>query len=250
MARVVLVGNSKGGVGKTSTASVIIEVWRAERGQYPVMVDCDSRNKLTKIFGDSVKRIDLAAPTDELIANPDLIISHWDALGDMILSGQDTVVDLGANVDRAVLEWASRSRIADFLMEIDLDVVVPTTADPLAIEGARAMLDAAAAIFPAARRVLVLNEAHGGFGPFDANPEFRALLSIPGVVVVRLPKCISAFWTDLERDGVSFATAIEIGAEKIGAVLGITRPWVAARALGDLARWGEAANDAFAPLYR
>lgn len=250
MPKVVFVANSKGGVGKTTVASVIAEVYRATRGRLPKLVDCDSRHKLVKIFGDCVTAIELSASTDELIANPDLIVSYWDGLGDHIMGGDDVVIDLGANVDRSVFEWAARSRFADYLGEIQVDVVVPATAEPLAIEGARVLLESAAAVFPAARRVLVLNEGHGGFSAYEAAPDYKRLVGLPGLQVVRLPKCTSAIWGDLERDGLSFAKAIELGPDKIGPALGMTaRPWVAARALGDLGRWAEAVKTAFGPLY-
>jgi hypothetical protein len=249
MPRATFVCNSKGGVGKTTVAVAIAEVYRALHGRAPKMIDCDSRHKLCKMLGSEVIGFGLCATTDDLLANPDLIVSYWDALGDHILGGNDVVIDLGANVDAQIFEWAARSRIADYLGETGVDIVVPTTAEPLAIEGARVLLTSAARIFPDSRRVLVLNEAHGRFAGYETADEFRSLLALPGLHVVRLPKCISSLWNDLERDGVSFAKAIELGPEKIGATLGLSRPWVAARALGDLARWGEAVRAAFQPLY-
>ena len=250
MARVIFVANSKGGVGKTTIATILAEVNRALHGSYPAMIDCDSRHKLAKIFKNNVQTIEMSASTEAIAANPDLLVSHWDCLGDSIMSGADTIIDLGANVDRSVLEWAARSKIADYLGETAIDVVVPTTAEPLAIEGAGLLLASAATVFPASRRILVLNEAAGGFDAYSANPAFCALKSVPGVMIVPLSRCTTPIWLDLERDGFSFAAAIEAGSAAVGAELGITRPWVVDRMLGDLGKWGMSVVDAFAPLYR
>ena len=250
MSRTIFCANSKGGVGKTTIAVVIAEIYRALNGRPPKLIDCDSRHKLMRMLGSEVIGFELAATTDDLIANPDLIVSYWDALGDHILGGQDVVIDLGANVDSQIFEWAARSRIANYLGDTAVDVVVPATAEPLAIEGARVLLESASHIFPTSRRILILNEAHGLFTPYEQMPEFCHLLALPGLTTIRLPKCTSALWGDLERDGLTFAAAIELGPEKIGPALGITRPWVAARALGDLARWAESIRNEFEPLYR
>ena len=250
MARKIIIGNGKGGVGKTTLASVIIEVWRAEKGDYPaVMIDCDSRNKLAKMFKDRVLKIAISAEPEEIIANPGLVVSYWDQLGDHLISDTDAVVDLGANVDQSVLEWARRSKIGRYLDNISLDVIVPTTGDPLGIEGAREMLKATAAIFPSARRTLVLNAWTSKLDEtYKRDSSFLEITSLPGVEVVRVPKCTSEIWEDIVRDSVSFAHAIELGPEAIGKSLKLSRPWLADRGVGDLAAWAEKVVPILRPL--
>ena len=111
------------------------------------------------------------------------------------------------------------------------------------------MLNAAASVFPSARRFLVLNEAAGPFAKYERDPNFVAITKMPGVAVFTLAKCISAIWADIERDGLSFAQAIDLGPEEIGKTLGITRPWVAKRSVGDLGAWADKAVASLRPLF-
>ncbi|MEI7606437.1 MAG: hypothetical protein WCJ64_03530 [Rhodospirillaceae bacterium] len=249
MSTVTFTCNEKGGSGKTTCAVGFAEVWRSQIGRPLRLIDCDDRHKLARFKGDQVLKIESSISADLLAENPDLALSYWDPIGQLMVSGADCLIDLAAGVGIQVLQWADRSQIFEYLSDTTVIFIVPTKPDPEGLTGARQILESVPDIIPTAIRVLVLNGLTRDFAKYSDNEDYGALLSLPGVMIIKIPYCSSPLWVTLEKDGISYATAVELGAEKIARACGYTAPWVAARDLGSIAKWGKDVHEAFQPLF-
>ena len=254
--RAIIVAQSKGGVGKTVVATIIAELLSLVRGEEHVrLLDCDSRHKLSLMFPDRTIKFEPGATLDEMRTDGRRAVAYWDKLGAQLFKGDHrtaVIADLGANVDRSVWEWATSSAIPRYFEKkgIKLDVVVPTTADPLAIEGAVSALGIVGDLFPSARRVLVLNESAGGFDPYRDHGPFRQIMDMPEVTKISIGKCASELWAHFERDGISPTRALGMSEDMVVERYLLTdTPWVAERALGDIGAWAGAAMASFRNLY-
>jgi len=242
--------NGKGGVGK----SVLIMnlAWLYEAMNRPLrLIDVDDKSKLAEFVGaDSVLSLRIGASADELRADPSLSYSYWDQLAAEILE-QDTAVDFGANMDRHILEWAGKSELGELLQEsgVSMDIFVPITADPLAVRAGIEVLEAAADLFPASRRILVLNRVAGSFNAYEATPEFEriAAMRTDGLLVLSLETCMSEAWTDFERLKLTPQRIVSMSAAAVAQQTGLGI-LAAKRAAGDYAAWLKQFQEVYAPL--
>ncbi len=239
MSHSVWVANGKGGVGKSVLMMVLSYVYE----QYGVplrLIDVDDKAKLAEFMGEQrVLSLRIGASAEDLRLNPSLAYSYWDRLANEILD-QDTGVDLGANMDRHILAWAEKSDLGGLMTEYDtgMDFYVPVTADPLALSSGLEVLTAVERIFPASRRILVLNKMLGDFAAYGDTPEFKRVLQLRdrGLHVVEMDQCVSEAWTDFERLKLPPARVVDMGAKDVAAHTGLG-VLAARRAIGDYAAW-------------
>ncbi|WP_295586129.1 hypothetical protein [uncultured Lamprocystis sp.] len=242
--------NGKGGVGKSSLMMVL--AWLYDNMGRPLrLIDVDDKAKLAEFVGhDSVLSLRIGADAEALRVDPSLAYSYWDQLAAEILDG-DTGVDLGANMDRHILQWAQKSDLGEVLAEsgVTMDIYVPVTADPLAVTGGIDVLDAVAKIFPDSRRILVLNRFAGHFNAYESTPEFNriAAMRTEGLIVVGMDGCHSEAWTDFERMKLPPSRILALNAAKLAQQTGLGI-LAAKRAVGDYASWLKQLQQEFAPL--
>jgi hypothetical protein len=245
MKKTVWIANTKGGVGKTTLAMFLANAYGLS-GTPVQMIDCDARRKLASFMADSAIEpisLDIGASADELRQNPSLAVSYWDRLAELVIDSQGvSIVDLGANVDRMVWGWAEKSRVGDLFTDegVEMDLFVPMTAEPLAVEGGLELLRESARVFPNARRILVLNRNAGSFDSYEGTAVLADLRKMrkDGLQVVVMPKCVSEGWVDFERLKLHFGRVLQMSAADLEKATGMGR-LQSRRALGDLAAWVE-----------
>lgn len=252
MPHTIWVANGKGGVGKSVLMMVLAWVYD-ESGRPLRLVDADDKAKLAEYMGpERVLSLRLGASADQLRNNPSLAYSYWDQLANEIVE-RDTGVDLGANMDKHVLAWAEKSELASLFeeCEVSMDCYVPVTADPLAVQGGIEVLQAVERLFPAARRVLVLNRVAGPFDAYAGTPEFAdiARMRDAGLTIVEMDACHSEAWTDFERLKLPPTQVINMDAKAVSGRTGLGI-LAARRAIGDYATWLKRLHGTLAPLVK
>jgi len=239
MPHTIWVMNGKGGVGKSVLMMML--AWHYEAIGRPLrLIDIDDKAKLAEFMGtDNVLSLRIGADAEELRANPALAYSYWDQLASEMIEN-DTGVDLGANMDRALLSWAKKSDLEELLQENEttMDIYVPITADPLAVAGGIQTLQASEQVFPSSRKILVLNKAVGNFDAYASTPEFSTIAGMRdrGLYVVMLEACFSEAWTDFERLKLPPGRVVSMDAKTVAKKTGLGI-LAARRAVGDYASW-------------
>lgn len=250
MTHTVWVINGKGGVGKSILTMVLAWLYQSE-GRPLRLIDIDDKAKLAEFMGhDEVLSLRIGADAEALRANPALAYSYWDQLATEILD-QDTAVDLGANMDRHVLDWARKSDLGHIFVEneVSMDIYVPITADPLAVNGGIEVLETVEEIFPASRRILVLNKIAGTFDAYANTMEFNRIASLRerGLYVVAMDPCLSEAWTDFERLKLPPTRVLTLDAKTVAEKTGLG-VLASKRAVGDYATWLKNLHQALSPL--
>ncbi|MEI7605863.1 MAG: hypothetical protein WCJ64_00630 [Rhodospirillaceae bacterium] len=236
---------SAGGQGKTLVNTTLAEIRRKRTGDHPRLVDCDAEHSLARMLGSAVIQLPIAAKADEIMSDPALLAELWDNLGRSILDEGDCFVDLGANVDSAVFEWARNCAFYEDLREAKVDVVVPVKAEPKAVSQARNLVAVIADVFPEARISVVLNR----YKPWrDYADEEKEIRSWPGVTVVDMPLCASKIWQRLEKEAVTPLAAAELGSAKLAAELSLDT-FVARREVGTISAWVRTMTENFAYIW-
>ncbi|CAK0752997.1 conserved hypothetical protein [Gammaproteobacteria bacterium] len=252
MAHTIWVMNGKGGVGKSILMMVL--AWQYEVSGRPLrLIDIDDKAKLAEFMGtDKVLSLRVGANAEALRANPALAYSYWDQLA-VEMSENDTGVDLGANMDGVLLDWARKSDLDQVLQEtgVTMDIYVPVTADPLAVGGGIQALEAAEQVFPHSRRILVLNKVAGNFDTYAATAEFSkiAAMRARGLYVVVMEECLSEAWTDFERLKLPPWAVVSMDAKSVAEKTGLGI-LAARRAVGDYAAWLMKLQQALGPLVK
>ncbi len=246
--------NEKGGTGKTTLATVLVE--HLQTTGLPVsIVDADTqpdqkaKSSLSAIF-PAARRIDIGVSPDVLQAKPSLAVAHWDGLFDIARSGH-SLVDFGANVTESLLFWLDESEIGPKLAEakVVLAPVVVTTAHPDSVADALALVNRLREALPrGSRRLFVaLNCAAGDFDSYADSPEMAAfgeLVAAGELTLVVVPRCGSEIWRDAERARITALAAATMAAEDLQSRLK-TPVLETARGRKALARWHAAVVDAF-----
>lgn len=250
MAHTIWVMNGKGGVGKSILMMVL--AWQYEVSGRPLrLIDVDDKAKLAEFMGsDRVLSLRIGANAEALRANPALAYSYWDQLA-IEMTEHDTGVDLGANMDGILLDWAKKSDLSQVLQEtgITMDIYVPVTADPLAVGGGIQALENAEDVFPNSRRILVLNKAAGNFDSYASTSEFAKIAAMRsrGLYVVVMEECFSEAWTDFERLKLPPWSVISMDAKTVSEKTGLGI-LAARRAVGDYAAWLRKMQQVLEPL--
>ncbi|MBF0394141.1 MAG: hypothetical protein HQL38_15795 [Alphaproteobacteria bacterium] len=255
MKRTIIVSNRTGGQGKTLTASMIA-LGHQLGGETLGLVAVDTVNegatsKLGKLHSD-VLEFRIGAGLADIKKNSAAALAHWDKLGALLLQG-GVLLDLGANVVHALWEWAAARNASQVFVRRaapPICLVVPARAQSQAIEDAVTLLRLSfddEHILPIAERVLILNEAGGGFEKFGTNEDFKTLHAMKkkGLKIIRMPRCTSEIWAQTERLNIGLAEAIQFAPEVIEERFGLD-PFAASGALADLLGWTKESLDELA----
>lgn len=242
MKKTIWMMNGKGGVGKTTLGVMLYSMYRVAGWPLAVM-DVDGQAKIAG-FLPGVTSLGIGARQAAIAARPSLVVSFWDALPEFVVgSAGSTLVDFGANIDRAIFEYAEKSGIAEEFAQvgISMELWVPVMTEPKAMSGGIEALTEAGRVFPEARRILVLNEYKSDFDDYkEGNPEFdliHALYERGEIEIVRLPKCVSEGWVAFEKGWVTPAEVVDMTPEAICQRFQLDSIRVARRARGDVAAW-------------
>jgi len=252
----VIVCNRTGGQGKTLIAQLIALAFE-EAGISKILASADSStteaiSKLGKIHRGSVLELGIGAEFDAVRSDASKVVSHWDQLGAILASG-NAIVDIGANLVDTVWNWAHARNAGEVLRSAkapQIVLVVPVRAQAQAIEDALAVLERSIredAFLPIAARILVLNEASGGFERYGSSGDFERLSAMKhnaGLKIVRLPQCRSEIWPSLERNYTPLRSIIPMTTQDVAQEFHLDM-FAASGARADLLQWISHAIESF-----
>jgi hypothetical protein len=238
-----------GGQGKTTVAQ-LLHVAATRHLQTFELVAADSvdeagRSKLGRLYPDRVIETGTGASLTAARAENNLNapVRYWDHYGHMFLGGGH-IMDVGANVLPALMQWAEDRRLA-FLMDRAsapmTDILVVCRPEAHAVDDALRIVETLTKTRPFGngRIFVVENEAGGPFGEID----MRRLLAqrVPGesVGVMRMTRCQSEIWPAMEARGMSIESALELSLNDLMERLGVDL-WTAAAGAAELGNWVEA----------
>ena len=86
----------------------------------------------------------------------------------------------------------------------------------------------------------------------SGEDNYIRMMAMPGTTFINMSKCTSKIWPYMDQEHVSFARAIENGADWFAKILDEngSKPFVANRAYGELATWAKATISQLVPLYK
>lgn len=241
----VIVATRTGGQGKTLIAHLLALAREIEQRPYhAVSIDTDTESALSKLgkYLQSVEEIRISPGLDRLRQNPNLVLAHWDRVGEILLTG-GALIDCGANVVGNLLQWAQARRAGELLAACHpIHLVVPTRAQGQALEDALDLLQRSIDLqfhFPMYSRTLILNEASGDFTKYGTSTDFQTLARLKadhGVKVIKLPFCRCELWPNIERLYLPLATLMAKSATELAQEFQIS-PFEATGARADLLDW-------------
>lgn len=255
-ALVALVGQQKGGSGKTFCATTFIDLL-GTRGLTPRIVQVDDQHRLDALFPGRVTTVS-GASLEDMRRDPGQIVQAFDplytAVEQTITDRIPLVVDVGS-LNQTILE--------DYLALIDADEdlvaasvdtfwFVPATAEPESMRGAIRTVETIGRVLPSVRRLVVLNMRDGPFRFYPGSPAdilWRTGLEplCRELGTIELPAISPGSWSPFEATGQRFVDVVGAEIAQIQAWTGRSRP--AAKVLrGDVAQYLAAADLAFGPL--
>ena len=241
----ITVANARGGVGKTTSATIIADLCQLA-GVPLALMQIDKRRRLSAFMGDSSVTSIEPLSLKEARTKGNTSFQAYDPVADLMKRG-NTLLDIGANEDRSYFDWAQYSQLDRICQKyrIAMDVVAVTLADPMAIEGATEVLRRAESALPSARRIVILNERNGNdFARLKGFSELDTLKQ----VAVRLPLADMEIWHRIDTEHLRVIDVASMTAEEMMAAWGLSES-AANRAELDFLEWLEDVRTAFAPIY-
>lgn len=237
--RQVLVASRAGGVGKTTTTTLLADALfgAGVLGKAPVqvrsktaiqefevllgavaapdvtLVDVDVQPGSDRVGSNLARRFPrvlpfaLAPSSEALAEDPSLAFSHFDKLGKMLLERR-CVVDFGANVIDTFFAWAATADVGvDWAARrVGIDFVAPTTADDRAMTAAADAIEAIQGIcLPHGvdlRCIIVLNRRDGVFDKYGASRHWKRLEDLGKkneTVTLHLKKGPAEMWPYMDQ---------------------------------------------------
>ena len=213
--RAIIVATRTGGQGKSLIAHLLAAELRRLDPDYRVLcadsLEVIERGKpgVSKLGRAVLGTIEIGPGPSaaELQANPQLASEYWDTIASLMVdcTGAGLLIDVGANVIDAILEWAALADLAAVLDgAVAVDLVVPVVATAKSIADARDVIQRArqSGGFPLQTVTLVENCWLGPFGGLAQDTDYRALHRLvreaQGQVVV-MPRCGSEILNMVER---------------------------------------------------
>ena len=251
--RVIFVGSDKGGVGKSFTAALVVDLLEIA-GYKPRIVQIDEQERLTNLFPGRVTTVS-PAKLDELRRDPSAIVSAFDPLDSAIertLSDRiPTIVDIGGPQQLLIEEYCG-------LVDLDADLaeanacttwLIPTVAEPDSMRGAVRTAHEIARVLPSAKRKLVLNGRDGKFQFYPKSPadlvwreQLEPLCRL--IQALKLPQIAAYSWQPCESAGKRLIDVVASDIAHIQSFTGKSRP--AAKVLrGDVAAFLAVAQQVF-----
>ena len=223
--RFIVVANRTGGQGKTVVAHLLSMLLRQADPGFRVM--CADSVEMVGPGLVGVSKLGRSVPgvievgsgpsPSQVLANPNLALEYWDAIGGPLLdkSRSGCLLDVGANVVDQIMDWARAADLREvFDGRVVTDLVIPVVASAKSLADASEI--AAAAVLEGGlpiRTVSVVENAwQGPFTAFASNPDYIALLAVvraSGGSVASLPKCLSEILGRAERAHLGIADVLE-----------------------------------------
>lgn len=163
MANRIIIGNDKGGVGKTTATDFIISAFSAAGIKLKVG-EMDRERKLSSMFAALGEKIDLAVSppdTDQMTTDSDELMRYYTPALTFLIENEDAILDCGANLSSMLVRAAEMLTVSEEFDTRTVTVVSCTTNDGQSIAGAKHMLTNAPSAFPGCRRILIANEKDG-----------------------------------------------------------------------------------------
>lgn len=249
----ILVGNRTGGQGKTIVSQLIHHGYScAQQSLGAASADSSAQGEASKLgrILPEVEELGTGANLADLKENQHAAVQHWDRLGRRLLNG-NCVIDLGANVLPLVFQWARERKAKSLLVNKDIRLVIPVTAQAQSVSDGLAMLEASldpAGYLPVRHRYVVLNEYHGGFHGFAGDVEFEALAGSKrdsSVRVIRLSKAVVEVWGQIEAGFMSLGKLANMASDQYASAFGLDNEFAAVGAEADLKEWVSTSIRAF-----
>lgn len=239
----IMVGNRTGGQGKTLISQLIHYGHQlAESPIVPVSADTAEEKEKSKLGSilSGVVELGTGAQMSAVRSNQHSIVQYWDRIGELLMGG-NCVIDLGANVLPIVFQWAQERQAGKLLVDKEIVLVVPVTAQRQSIEDCLGVFQHADRVrhsLPFSRRVVVLNECHGTFGPAETDYKMKRLsaLKASGVEFLTITKANVEIWEQIETLGLSLEQVVHMSLEESAAKFEINQ-FAALGALDALQAW-------------
>ena len=241
----IIIGNDKGGVGKDLIAEGTYLTAR-KIGSSPLMLELEIDKRLAQLYPEVIHINAGASSPEELYRNPDRAFAPLDEAMDQARRADLAILCLGANITHALQIWSKTSGTTFFGDGADLTFAIVLTMSRGALPAGLSNLYELGRLYPACRRVAVLNETIAEFIDGDQNLAER-LAEARGtgkpIETVKIRRMAAPAWGYLQNMG----SLPEIVAKttddlvKFGLPLGPS-----ARSLAMVEKW--VADDLIAPL--
>ncbi len=193
-----IVGSDKGGVGKSTISSLVIEAYDQAQRPLPV-VEIDHQGKLRNSMGDRVTLTLRASLELEHVTRDRYSAERFYNPVYEIWRKSDSLTDLGANVTTQLFDWMNQCHVRELAVEDDIlfRFVAVATPDDQALRSAfNAISTTVETLDNDVEMFLILNEVSqgSGFAYCEQHPAFRELLNLRGSVdlkILKIPFCDS-----------------------------------------------------------
>lgn len=229
--QLVVTASGKGGVGKTTLATVIADLWAiAGRPYRPFQVDDQRRlgAMLGARVGTIVPDFEAAMRSPRALTGP--FAPFYDACAEQAAAGGDVLLDVGANRVELSAMWASEAELQDDLDAWGMEpvVLVPAVAEAEALRQAAETIRTFAQALPRATIVFVENRRDGGLA--DLKPrsetarvwrdELEPIVGSTGLRRLVMPLIEADAWSAYENHALRFVKAMSLDPREAAALLG------------------------------
>jgi len=243
---VCVIGNDKGGVGKDLVAEGLY-LAALQAGLQPALIEVEVAKRLGQIYPAATYVAAGTTSPEELYRNPDMAFAPLD---DMAAACGKTapfnIVCLGANLTGALQMWSRTNGQAAFGNGEAVCFAIVLTMNRGALASGLANLYELGRLYPAARRVAVLNESVADFVQGDRNLAKKLALARGDgapVETVRLRRMAAPAWGYLQ----SMGPLAEVAQKSVADLVALGLPeGPSIRSLALFERW--LADDLIGPL--
>ena len=241
----IIVGNDKGGVGKDVVCEGVY-LSAKKNGFTPLLIEVEIEPRLARLYPDAVHVPIGAAYPDSIYSNPDLLFAPLDDAMTRARASDLAIISLGANVTQALQVWSVTSGVRFFGDGTNLTFAIVLTMSRGALPAGLSNLYELGGLYPAARRVAVLNESIADFIEGDQNVVRRleeACGNGRAIETIKLRRMAAPAWGYLQNMG----PLPEIAAKSVADLVNFGLPeGPSVRSLAMVEKW--IANDLIAPM--
>jgi len=242
---IIITGNDKGGVGKDVAAEGLY-LAALQAGANPALFEVEVSKRLSLLYPTATYISAGAVEPAEIYRNPDAVFAPLDEATAAWRKAELAIVCLGANITGAFQAWSTTNGATTFGDGKELIFAIVLTMNRDALAAGLANLYELGRLYPAARRIAVLNEVVADFIEGDKNLAHR-LEQARGdgkpIDTVRIRRMAAPAWGYLQNCG-ALADVAQMTAQQL-VELGLPEgPSV--RSLALFERW--LADDLIRPL--